>query len=356
MSFTTNLNLKLWGTNDPFSVTDLSNNFNLIDNQFTTGGVLTTPVRFIEKLATIPVTSLSEGRLIYLTADNGGFKARSILRYNNSSGAWETIASPEMVSVVPTTGNYIGRTVLLSAANGGFNAFDIIVNTDGANAWSKVGTPVSSATIAGFTQNYAGKIGFLSAKDIPYEQYGVVMYTGSSWKVLSDPPTFGTSDFGSLTPFDALRVVLAVDTTNGINWEFKYRSGSASSYKWEYVGGAPMFAEVTTSETTSSLTYAALATAGPAITLPRAGDYLVEIGARVVAPASTTAYMSYDIGGTGAVDADAVIITNADATITRVRVKTGLTAVTLTAKYKLSAANATSFANRWMKVTPIRVS
>jgi len=59
-------------------------------------------------------------------------------------------------------------------------------------------------------------------------------------------------------------------------WRFRYNAGSASAYKWEFVGGAPAFANVETFETMASATYADLATAGPAITLPRDGDYLAE--------------------------------------------------------------------------------
>lgn len=92
-----------------------------------------------------------------------------------------------------------------------------------------------------------------------------------------------------------------------------------------------------------------------------AGDYDIEIGVRpYVNAVTTTALMSYDIGGTGAVDADAITYyagntadpgNNSGA---RLRRKTGLTAVTLTSKYKTGAGTAT-FSNRWMRVAPVRV-
>jgi hypothetical protein len=111
------------------------------------------------------------------------------------------------------------------------------------------------------------------------------------------------------------------------------------------------------------LTYTALATAGPSITVPLAGDYYIEQGARYY-PGSVIqqGYMSYDIGATGAVDADGIFFEAAAATYgttaSRTRKKTGLTAATsLVSKYKHSSASSTvNFSRRWMRVIPIRVS
>lgn len=165
------------------------------------------------------------------------------------------------------------------------------------------------------------------------------------------------------SPYDGQVIVYQADATNGIYWLLRYRSGSASSYKWEFIGGPPLFAEVTTDEGTASATYVALATAGPSITVPLAGDYGVEIGSTGY---STTAACnnlhSYDIGGTGAVDADATQLqqpTTLGSTIgsvSRLRRKTGLAASTaLVSKYRRATAGTAQFSNRWMRVTPVRV-
>jgi hypothetical protein len=166
--------------------------------------------------------------------------------------------------------------------------------------------------------------------------------------------TIGTTPPSSPTDGD-----LWYYTGSGFTWAFIYDSSEAT-YKWKFVGGPPMFAEVTTDDTTTSATYAALTTAGPSIALPRAGDYMVEIGfAGYVSSAGSTLTMSYDIGGTGAVDADGVAFDEPSAsgyaeTQSRPRVKTGLTAVSLVSKYKRVAGTA-HFLNRWMRVTPVRV-
>lgn len=163
------------------------------------------------------------------------------------------------------------------------------------------------------------------------------------------------------SPTDGMIWRLPAVAGSGIYWFFQYDSSQAT-YKWVFNGGPPWLAEVATAETTASAAYAALATAGPSIALPRAGDYLVEIGCRIGNnTASTTTFMSYDIGATGAVDADGVILSVGASTSnsatnhnTHARSKNSASAQTLTAKYKTNGGTAT-FADRVMRVTPIRI-
>lgn len=166
------------------------------------------------------------------------------------------------------------------------------------------------------------------------------------------------------SPADGQEAILVDSTTNPTyQWRFRYNAGSSNTDKWEFVGGASLQAEVVTAETTTSSTYAALATAGPSVTLPRAGVYDVEVGCDYGSATDLdTAFMSYDIGGTGAVDADATSMINSSTVATRrgsffrQRRKSGLTAVALTAKYKSVNSNTNTFANRLISVTPVRVS
>jgi opacity protein-like surface antigen len=80
-------------------------------------------------------------------------------------------------------------------------------------------------------------------------------------------------------------VYLEVDATNGIQWHLAYESGEPT-YKWRFLGGPPLQATVTASETTTATSPGDLATVGPSITLPRGGDYAadwsVALGANVV--------------------------------------------------------------------------
>lgn len=168
------------------------------------------------------------------------------------------------------------------------------------------------------------------------------------------------------TPTDKQEFVYVASATDGVNWTFKYNNGSASSFKWEAASGqTPLWSEVTAGEARANVAYGALTTPGPVVILPFAGDYDIVIGfSGNVATAGELALMSYDIGGTGAVTGDAVELTSTNATngalndytaVVRPRRQTGLTAVTLTAKYRTGGGTST-FKNRWMSVTPVRVS
>lgn len=164
------------------------------------------------------------------------------------------------------------------------------------------------------------------------------------------------------SPVDQQSFYYIADATNGIVWHLRYRSASSSSYKWEFVGGPALSAEVTGEQTSTSTSYTDLATAGPSITLPLAGDYLVTIAARMInTVANQSALMSYAIGGTGAQDADAIVVLSSGSSSGpiaysfRERRKTGLTAVTLTMKYKSSAGGTCGWTDRFIKAIPIRV-
>lgn len=161
------------------------------------------------------------------------------------------------------------------------------------------------------------------------------------------------------SPNDQDEYAYVADATNGVVWRFKYNAGSSSSYKWEFIGGPQLVSSVATGESTSSGTYAALATVGPSVALPFAGDWDVAIGAYIDPNTNLVGRMSFDIGGTGAVDANAIteVATGAAQAGTGHRWRqqrlTGLSAVTLTAKYKSSGVS-TFFQDRLIAVTPVR--
>lgn len=163
------------------------------------------------------------------------------------------------------------------------------------------------------------------------------------------------------SPTDGQEINYLADAVNGIVWHLKYRAASASAYKWEYVGGPPLSAEVAAQQTTSNGAYADLATVGPSITLPLAGDYDVEHGCYVQtsATADTAGYMSYSIGATGAVDADGIIgyggtAANVGQNVFRRQRKAALAAVTLVAKYR-KGGGSPLFQYRRIAATPVRV-
>jgi hypothetical protein len=165
------------------------------------------------------------------------------------------------------------------------------------------------------------------------------------------------------SPVDGQECYYVADATNGVVWHLVYRAADASSYKWQFIGGPPLYAVVDTSQTTNSNAYTALTTAGPSITLPLAGDYMIEIAtfAQNTTAAAYATVMSYDLGGTAATDADACQNVSSGqfdgANVTSVRRKTSLAAATaVVAKYRTNLAAAVgAWANRTMKATPVRV-
>lgn len=95
--------------------------------------------------------------------------------------------------------------------------------------------------------------------------------TGTSWVAL------GVELVTSLpaSPFNGQIVDYLADATNGIVWRLRYRSASASAYKWECIGGRPLFTGTTGQFDTPSA--GSWATTGTQLVLPAlAGDWDVE--------------------------------------------------------------------------------
>lgn len=186
----------------------------------------------------------------------------------------------------------------------------------------------------------------------------------SAFPMITEGTSFPSSPAEGDLHFYPLSGVTTSPAGGGVgHWEFRY---NATTSKWDFAGGPALFAEVLTSQTTTSVSYADLATVGPSITVPLAGDYDVGIGANLTNDTVTAAaWMSYAVGGTAASDNDAITSGAAAAgdyapqnSLARRRRKTGLAASTaLVSKYRRDSAGGTVTAkNRWMSVIPVRVS
>lgn len=162
--------------------------------------------------------------------------------------------------------------------------------------------------------------------------------------------------------FTILQTAAMAALTPPVQWLMRYTAGVG----WFPQSATPLFQEIkpytsltAPDEGTSSATYAALATAGPAVAIPAAGWYDVEIGYGAYHNTAGIALaMSYDIGGTGAVDADCCMtqyaLANNDVMRgVRVARKQFAAAVTLTAKYRTASGSATFRGPRYMCVTPV---
>lgn len=172
---------------------------------------------------------------------------------------------------------------------------------------------------------------------------------------------YGTGASPPGSPVDGMIWRLPAASGSGIYWWFQYDSSQAT-YKWVFMGGAPMSHEILTDETTASTTYVDLATVGPTLTLPRAGDYKVEFGVQMN---NTTA----GSGGLSAIKRGAAATSDNDSVFTIIPTTASLTTtaartIILAAmaasdvvkmQYKTSGAGTMHALKRWMMITPIRV-
>lgn len=159
--------------------------------------------------------------------------------------------------------------------------------------------------------------------------------------------------------------IIYYDTgTDGVVWAFRYDAASASAYKWQFIGGAPLVNVVSTGgtdETTTSTSYTNLTTAGPTVTVPLAGDYdsHFDIEAfRNDGGAGTDAYVAFQHGSTNNA-ADAERISNGSGQLvpgSAQRRWTGMAASdVIQAKYRVSSSTGRFRGQRTMSVTPVRV-
>lgn len=154
---------------------------------------------------------------------------------------------------------------------------------------------------------------------------------------------------------DGDEVYFLADADGGVIWHLRYRPGS--SYPWEFIGGSSVRDYVSDQETTASTSYTDLATVGPTVTAPLAGDYKVELGADFFNNATTYSLMSFEVGGTAASDTDSVLCSaDHETTCSRYVSKADIPAgAELTAKYRVSGGTG-QWSKRSIAITPIRVA
>lgn len=196
--------------------------------------------------------------------------------------------------------------------------------------------------------------------------------SGSRFTVMEDGIALagvaGTSSTPPASPVDGMIWRLPADSSNGVYWFFQYDSSQATN-KWVFMGGPPMFAAVNTDQTTGSLTYVDLGTVGPSITIPRSGDYIIELGFGMAPTGSNftdvTMLMAAKLGGAATSDANAVGLSTGSTaaqglpSATRKLAPVALTAADVVkAQYRIAASSGTStthFVNRHLFVTPVRI-
>jgi hypothetical protein len=221
---------------------------------------------------------------------NSGFLGQSEMKIGWANGA-DSVAGYKSVADILIPGYSLADQHLC------------IIN---AYAWNPVGVTLA--------EMYVGLIGSLARQVAAITSINVFPGAGS-WAAGSvaylygiGPSPAGQSAAIPLvtslpaSPVDGQEIYFLADATNGVIWHLRYRAASASAYKWEFIGGSELSAYIGGNEATTTLNqWVDLATVGPQITVPLAGDYRSRISALVV-PGTTTAAMNQigaSIGATG---------------------------------------------------------
>lgn len=154
--------------------------------------------------------------------------------------------------------------------------------------------------------------------------------------------------------------LFSLSLDGGFVWNFRYNAQSSSSYKWEFVGGPPLIAEVAASESTTA-GYVDLTTDGPSVDIPLDGEYICYFGAFFVSSSPTTVGGNIRVYNSTSSTQVAAMgdFLNAVGEPNPYYRTTSITATAGTHKlqYKISFNPGTStFSLRTIHVTPIRVS
>lgn len=166
------------------------------------------------------------------------------------------------------------------------------------------------------------------------------------------------------SPIDGQEFTLVDSTTSPTyQWRFRYNAGSSNTDKWEFVGGSPARVAIATNETTTSLTYVDLTTAGPSFTAPRAGQYLITTQAQASnGTGGAGGWATPKIGAAATADGDGMIVSGTGGTAgpavsgARTVQKTVAASDVIKVQYRVSGSGTASFLSRELLVQPIRVS
>lgn len=144
--------------------------------------------------------------------------------------------------------------------------------------------------------------------------------------------------------------------TNGIVWQLRYRAASASIYKWEYVGGTPLYHDIPTNEAFNNVaTPVDPATPGPTVTPALAGDYDASMGCNFFAAAASNVQIHLiRMSDTTAVLRIDASVAGPSAAFTFAR-NGKITVATAAIEYRMRYVGNGNTRDRWLRMIPIRV-
>lgn len=111
------------------------------------------------------------------------------------------------------------------------------------------------------------------------------------------------AQFAALTPVDGDEAYVIIDAAAGVIWHMRYNAGSASAYKWEFLGGADLTQDTLlgggfpfSGFTQIGATGWFYSNSAPKFTAPRAGQYQVRWNASLHSVLAAGSQFSFGIG------------------------------------------------------------
>ena len=152
------------------------------------------------------------------------------------------------------------------------------------------------------------------------------------------------------------------NSANGIVWNFRYDDDVETTYKWHFIGGPPHISFITASTATTGTAWFNYG-GSPSLTIPYTGEYVLSGGAECIASANNMGFnLGLSINGS---EPTPTLTAYASAQNTAISVNTTYYVIlnagdVLTEVYRkdplYNPGGTATFLNRWMSVTPIRVT
>jgi len=230
-----------------------------------------------------------------------------------------------------------------SVMNGNFTAVKTVVNGGIDNANIDASAAIAISKLASYPAD-ASKI----------------LYGDGSWAVPTATDTVGYSTTFPGSPTDGQEHIFVDSiTVPTYQWRFRYNSGSASAYKWEFVGGSSYYGETDAAASSAAGSGSWSASVTPSMALPRAGDYEIEWGGRGGGNAGgTESYLGLTINSASP-GSDYLRTGYSDGTnVMRKRIKLAQSSghsVALSIQ-DTDSSRRIAFDSRWISIRPIRCS
>lgn len=281
-------------------------------------------------------------------------------------GSWQALPSAFSLTPVSKSATYTAVAQDFVVATSGTFTVTSPAHTN-ARVFGVFNTASGRVTVsaaAGFILASSGWAAGTAASIILDQGDGVILISnGTNWHVIGGLRASLSSAAPRVTalpasPIDGDECVYVADATNGVEWRFKYKSVET---KWRFIGGPPLTSSIATSEARNNATFGDLTTAGPSVTVPLAGDYMIQFNVQgnPVSPETFT-IATIKLGAATAVDADSAVglgPAGAIHTPGRTYRRNGLAAAAaLKMQYRNAATNNTNYSSRDMSVWPVRCS